>query len=440
MGNRRAFGRISARLANEERGWLIVEIMIGALVLVIAGLAIYNGLDAASKASGRNRNRSVASYLAQQDQERLRTMDAATLSGYSSTRTVTVAGTKYTVKSSATLVNDDTGTISCTNSSSTAQYLKISSTVTDPTGQNGPVTQDSLVSPKPADGNASVKVVDRTGTAGVSGVPVALTEPPATTQNTDSNGCSLFSFLSNGTQYHVSFSLPNYVDVNGVNTMSGPITVVPGTVSVTSFQYDKAGQIAVKFVTASGGTPLCPGVSVTNSHMTINPRVRSFGSPSCDANNPPTATATTLFPFTDAYAVYAGTCTANDPATWRRTSTFAPVLTAGGSAAATFTEPMATVNVTQTVAAGRGTTTSAYPNAHITISENDSGCTGNSFPDQTSDSTGKALIGLPYGKYTICADDGTHYASDSSVNLTSTAGDSAPLAIDDTNRFRQGTC
>jgi len=221
---------------------------------------------------------------------------------------------------------------------------------------------------------------------------------------------------------------------------SAGITVVPGTVSVTSFQYDKAGQIGVKFVTASGGTPLCPGVSVTNSHMTINPRVRSFDKSSCDTNNPPTATATQLFPFTDAYAVYAGTCTANDPATWRRTSTFAPVLTAGGSAAAAFTEPMATVTVTQTVTSGRGTATSAYQNAHITITENDSGCAGNVFPDQTSDATGKALIGLPYGKYTICADDGTHYATDPSVNLTSTAGDTAALPIDDTNRFRQGTC
>jgi hypothetical protein len=435
------------RLSQEERGWLIVEIMIGALVLVIAGIAIYNGLDAASKASGRNRNRSIASYLAQQDQERLRTMDAATLSGYTATRQVTVAGTKYTVASSGTLVNDSTGTISCTNSSSTAQYLKISSTVTDPTGQNGPVTEDSLVSPKPADGNASVKVVDRTGTAGVSGVPVALTEPPATTTNTDSNGCSLFSFLSNGTQYHVSFSLAGYVDVNGVNSMSGPITVVPGTVSVTSFQYDKAGQIAVTLNTASGGTPLCPGVSVTNSHMTSNPRVRSFDASSCNTTTttPPvtTATATQLFPFTDAYAVYPGTCTANDPATWRRTSTFASVLSAAGNATATFTEPMAKINVTRTVSTGRFSppSTTNYAGAHITVHENDSGCGGNVFTSvPTTDSNGNSWIGLPYGKYTICADDGTYYGSDTSVNLTSSAGDNAAVNINTTSNSQKNTC
>ncbi|HEX6457300.1 MAG TPA: hypothetical protein VF032_00160 [Thermoleophilaceae bacterium] len=406
--------------------------MIGAVVLIIAGIAIYNGLDAASKASGRNRNRSVASYLAQQDQERLRTMDAATLAGYTSNRTVTVAGVSYKVVSSATLVNDSTGAISCTNKSGTAQYLKISSTVTDPRGQNGPVTEDSLMSPKPADGNAAVKVVDRTGVTGVSGVPVVLTEPPGQTTNTDSGGCSLFSFLSNGTQYHVSFALPNYVDVNGMNTVSGPITVVPGTVSITSFQYDKAGTIAVKMVTGAGGTPLCPGVSAFDSHMTINPRVRVFDNTSCDGANPPTATATGLFPFTDQYAVYPGTCTANDPATWKKTSTFAPVLGSGGSVNATFTEPMVNVTVTRN--------SSAYSAAHVTITENDAGCDGNVFTPPALSSSGTMSIGLPYGKYTICADDGTYEASDTSVNNITTGGDTAAININTGFFGKKGTC
>jgi hypothetical protein len=428
---------IRSRLSKEESGWLIVEMMIGALVLIVAGIAIYNGLDGASKASGRNRNRSIASYLAQQDQERLRTMDAATLSGYTSNRTVPIAGVKYTVASSATLVNDSTGSISCTNKSGTAQYLRIRSIVTDPSGQNGPVTEDSLVSPKPADGNAAVKVVDRTGVTGVSGVPVTLTEPPGTTTNTDSGGCGLFSFLSNGTQYHVSFSLANYVDVNGVNVVSGPITVVPGTVSITSFQYDKAGQVAVKMLTGAGGTPLCPGMSVTDSHMTINPRVRAFDATSCDGANPPTATATGLFPFTDQYAVYPGTCTANDPATWKKTSTFAPVLGSGGSVSTTFTEPMVKVSVTHTVSGS----TSAVSAAHITIHENDSGCDGNVFSPPATDSSGNLSLGLPYGKYTVCADDGTYQASDTSVNNTSSTGDTASINIPTSGWSSQkGTC
>src|SRR4051795_8291473 len=108
-------GGRSARL-SEEGGWLIVEMMIGAVVLVLTALAIYSGLDGASKASGRNRNRTVASYLAQQDQERMRTMDAAALSNnYTNTRTVTIAGVPYRVDSQATPINDTTGAVSCTN-------------------------------------------------------------------------------------------------------------------------------------------------------------------------------------------------------------------------------------------------------------------------------------------------------------------------------------
>src|SRR5919201_1192780 len=156
MGIGRVFGRIASRLHKEEAGWLIVEIM-----------------------------------------------DAAALSGgYTNARTVTIAGVKYTVKSAATPINDSTGAVSCTNNSQTAKYLKITSTVYDPSNQNAPVVQDSLLSPKPDDGNSAVQIVDRTGTNGVSGVPVTLQEPPGSTVTTDTNGCSLFTLIDNGTQYH----------------------------------------------------------------------------------------------------------------------------------------------------------------------------------------------------------------------------------------------
>ena len=167
----RLLNALLGRVRRGEEGWLIVEAMIGAVVLIIAGLAIYNGLDGASKASGRNRNRTVAAYLAQQDQERMRTMDAAALSNnYTNSRVVTIASVKYTVNSAATPINDSTGSVSCTNNSSSAHYLKITSTVNDPSNQNAPVVQDSLLSPKPDDGNSAVQIVDRSGTTGVSGV------------------------------------------------------------------------------------------------------------------------------------------------------------------------------------------------------------------------------------------------------------------------------
>lgn len=439
---RRPFARLAKGRLADESGWLIVEIMIGAVVLVITALGIYAGLDGASKTSGHNRNRSVAAYLAQQDQERLRTKDAAALAGTTETRVVPVAGVKYTVTSTATYVNDSSGAISCTNKAGTAQYLRIRSSVADPTGANAPVVQDSLLSPKPDDGNAAVKVVGRDGTTGVGGIPVALAEPPGTSVTTDStNGCSLFTFLDNGTQYHVGFAVTGYVDVNGVNSVTGPITVVPGTVSVTSFQYDQAGTINATYPGA------CTDLSVSDSHMTINPRVRSFPGSGCSGTVGPNMTnqATNLFPFTDNYSVYAGSCQSNDPTRQSpaQTARFTTnPLTAGGSQAVTLIEPTVSLTVRKkTTTSGSGT---RLANARVVATETD--CAANNplrgLPVSNGNTTGTNWsFGLPYGTFTICADDGSHHSvTQPSVQNTTSAGTSATVTIDTTQSGNSGTC
>jgi hypothetical protein len=425
------------RLRRREEGWLIVEIMIGSLVLVITALGIYSGLDGASKASGRNRNRTVAAYLAQQDQERMRTMDAAALSGYTASRVVTVAGVKYTVSSSATQVSDTSGSISCTNKSSTASYLRIRSSVADPSGKNAPVVQDSLLSPKPGDGNAAVQVVDRTGTTGVQNVPVQLQESPNTTTNTDSGGCSLFTFLDNATQYHVGFSLTGYVDVNGVNSVSGPITLVPGTVSITQFQYDKAGTITATY------PGVCTGLTVGDSHMTLNPAIRTFDSTTTPPGTCSGATnmATSLFPFTDKYSVYAGSCQSNDPTQQSpaQTATFAPIVTPGNNSNVTVQEPPISLLVQRKT--GTNTTIRAT-SANVKITETD--C-ANSFTGASTSLNGNTTgnnfsQGYPYGKYSVCVDDGTHKNTGNVINNTTSTGASATITIDDTSSSKLGTC
>ena len=104
--------RLAARLpVRDESGWLIVEVMISAVVLVLAGLAIYSGLDGASSASGRNRNRTMAATLAQQDQERMRSMDASALNAYIKTpytQSITVGGLTYSVTSNVAYATDNT--------------------------------------------------------------------------------------------------------------------------------------------------------------------------------------------------------------------------------------------------------------------------------------------------------------------------------------------
>ncbi len=418
--------------------------MVGAVVLIVAGLAIYNGLDGASKTSGRNRNRTVAAYLAQQDQERMRTMDAAALSGgYTDSRVLKIGNINYTVNSAATPINDSSGALSCTNNSSSAHYLKITSTVYDPANANAPVVQDSLLSPKPDDGNSAVQVVDRTGTTGVPSVPVTLQEPPGTTVSTDALGCSLFTFLDNSTQYHVSFSKPLYVDVNGVNAVTAPITVVPGNVSTTQFQYDRAGSITANFP----ATAACVGLSVANTHLKLTPAVRNgseFPQTNCQGTSTHTNTAGNLFPFTDAYAVYAGVCTVNDPTKYGQTATFAGILTAGGSQSVTPTTP----NVSLTVRRKTSSGTTNFSGADVQFTETDcddsSGNPLNTFSMLTSDTNGFASLGLPYGAFSVCVDDNqgtsSHRTTMTFTNNSSGGKNLGSLTIDSTNYYTKGSC
>ncbi len=64
-------------------------------MLAITTTAVLNGLDGAQKTGGRNKARSVAAALAEQDQERMRAMPVSDLLPYVTTpysRTVTVKG------------------------------------------------------------------------------------------------------------------------------------------------------------------------------------------------------------------------------------------------------------------------------------------------------------------------------------------------------------
>ena len=64
---------------------MLIEVMIGALILAITTTAVLNGLDGAQKTGGRNKARSVAAALAEQDQERMRSMPVAQLLPYIAT-------------------------------------------------------------------------------------------------------------------------------------------------------------------------------------------------------------------------------------------------------------------------------------------------------------------------------------------------------------------
>jgi hypothetical protein len=66
-----------------DGGWALMETIFSAALLVVIALAVLSSMDVASKTSAANKGRTVASQLAEQDQERMRGMTVDQLSGYS---------------------------------------------------------------------------------------------------------------------------------------------------------------------------------------------------------------------------------------------------------------------------------------------------------------------------------------------------------------------
>jgi hypothetical protein len=127
----------------------------------------------------------------------------------------------------------------------------------------------------------------------------------------------------------LSFSKPGYIDPAGVNAVTKDITVNEEATVSETFRYDQPGSITASFNTKRGsaaqvasfpgwGTPGTAFASLSHSGLlqgtksyTVNPVAG-------------TATMTDLFPFTDAYSVYAGGCPGANPASYTTAPTTTP--------------------------------------------------------------------------------------------------------------------
>ena len=93
-----------------EAGFALIEVIVSAVLLIVLALAMLPVLDISASRAGTNRSRSVASNLAKDEQQRLRSLDVSqSLSNYRGTQTKTVDGVDYTVSSRTDWVRDDSG-------------------------------------------------------------------------------------------------------------------------------------------------------------------------------------------------------------------------------------------------------------------------------------------------------------------------------------------
>lgn len=311
---RRAGARPAPRRSAlaSERGSVMVEVLIGTLLLALTTATVLNGMDGTQKTALRNKDRSVSATLAQQDLERLRSLPPTVLSNLDQTRTVTVAGVPYTVRSLTSWVRDASGVVSCTSDETDSEYLRLSATVTSPSGPDRPVTATSLLAPPPGafghdTGTATVKLTDRDGEP-LAGVGVDLEGPSFHSGTTNDVGCAVFGFIA--AEEWLAEVDGGLVTWSGETPAQSPITVAPGKTNLTQIELDRPASIRASFVDPAGAATQWKSISVSNAKLPsgFKPFASATMAASKDAEN--------LFPFNDGYGVFAGTCEANNPAVW----------------------------------------------------------------------------------------------------------------------------
>ncbi|HYM57652.1 MAG TPA: hypothetical protein VES79_06780 [Solirubrobacteraceae bacterium] len=477
------------RARSDQTGFALIEVIASAAVLGLVTLAVYAGFDATMHSSGRERARAVASSLAEQDQERLRSFRPVDLANYSlPPRIVKVpagTGVPYTVDSQVDWMNDAAdGTQSCTSEANQEDYLRITSTVTSGIigKQTKPVVQRSLVAPpvgafRADEGTLVVQVTGKT--APITNLPVTIVQGATTvTDDTNTFGCAVFRYVPIGS-YTVSFSRTGYVDPAGANVVTTSGTVSEGTVNVLSLKYDNAASVLATFDTAVPGplavppghaTVPAPGVSpatlpsrawsVSVEHGDIPATGARTYAPVAPAVAPSLAiTADKLFPFTSAYGVYAGACKAANPQTLVPPIAPGFAKTPGGLAPGELLFPLKVRHPALNVKVMKGAVVvQSTATRRVTAQPTSGDCATqpklilttwtSAATDPNQGWATKATTppvfdpGVPYGSYLVCADEGSNSGKrrrDIAVNVNSATG-STPLIINLNTGSDTGRC
>jgi hypothetical protein len=304
---------------------MMIEAVVAASLLAVVALGAFMGLDAASRSSGREKARAVASSLSEQDQERLRSFRAVDLDNYKETRTVTVNNVAYTVVSTSDWISDASGgTQSCSSDATGADYIRVTSTTSSPLADNAipPISMSSLVAPPVGafgtnQGTLGIQVNDRSG-VGVPGMPVTISGPTTMSKATNSAGCAIFAYIPVG-GYTARVNQTGWVDHGGNTDVKVGATVSNGTANVKIIDYDRAASVSVSFDTETVGGDTIPAkstrFSAANAGVTTGPLapfagLRSFDPPGTFVS---AIAGTKLFPFSDGYGLYGGGCPGADP-------------------------------------------------------------------------------------------------------------------------------
>lgn len=369
-------GRLRAAplVPASQAGDTLIEVLISAMLVGLIAVAVLTGFNETDKVSQDERAHDQASVLAAQSQEQLRSDPAPALDALAASPheyTQVVDGTTYKVTQSAQFVNESGGASSCSNSKSeteTAKYLEVTSSVDWSLLEKvkrAAVTQSSVITPP--DGSGLEVDVSNLGSpeTPVSGVTVSADGVVATT---GANGCVIYTGIPATTTNVEAYKL-GYVTPNGEHkVIAKEVSIAPNVITHYHVYLAAGGTITANFT--NKGAPAKGDTFVAfNNKMGVNPEfevgstrfafnaaeeyealtgttTEGYAAQATTAVQSPYYVTGDLFPFTNAWSVYDGDCTENNPAKY--STTVKPgeaIVTAGGNVSATVPTSYDTLNL-----------------------------------------------------------------------------------------------
>jgi prepilin-type N-terminal cleavage/methylation domain-containing protein len=306
--------RILRTLHREQSGFSLLELMVSMLIFSVVMGAALVGLGNTMDVLRNNKSRSVAANLAAQELDIVRSTTFANLplGLYGSVQTVDSVA--YRIWRYSGWVTKNATSQACDGvSGSQLAYLRITVIVRWPNmnGAQAIQSQTYLAPPvgsyDPNAGSIGVVVRDRSAVL-EEGVNVTITGPGGSkSEVSDSDGCAFFAYLVAGT-YTLTLSNASFVDGQGIAVPTQSIAVSNGTTTSLQFDYDLAATLSLTLQSPGGGTaPVAVNASVANTHLI------PVGVKAVTGQSGTTRTVGNLFPYTDGYQAWAGTCADADP-------------------------------------------------------------------------------------------------------------------------------
>jgi len=323
----RGLVRALAAESASDAGLTLIEVVISAMLVAIIAIATLTGFDSAGRATADERAHGQATLLAGKDEERLRALGAAALTRMQPvTKTYTENGTQFSVESSARFVTvgEEEEALACESSPASADYIQTTSKVTwsTPNGTRKPVSQSSIVA-IPVSASLLVRVKNQNNEP-VQGASVTVTGTSTKTeQQTPTSGCVIFGALAEAEkEVEVVVAKGSWVNTKGESSLTPPagVKIKLTAEATTSYETQLAepGAITAEFISNTSTV----GVTSDTFFATETSLSAPFVGGTAGVRGAST-TLTELFPFASVvskpptvipYTVYAGDCTANDPA------------------------------------------------------------------------------------------------------------------------------